>query len=123
MLVSCAHQHHTDSADDKIIVNIESVEFIKENYNPITDIIIDVRSYDEFMKEHAKNSYNISVLESDFEQRILNLDKSKKYFLYCRTGKRSEKAKLIMKKNGFNHVYNTGTYENIVNAGIKETKY
>jgi rhodanese-related sulfurtransferase len=43
---------------------------------------------------------------SDFVQRILQLDKTKAYFMVCRSGGRSGQACSFMSQNGFNEIYN-----------------
>lgn len=40
-------------------------------------------------------------------------DKSKKYYLYCRSGNRSKQATQFMRKHGFENVYNAGGYSKL----------
>ena len=77
--------------------------------------VIDVRTPKEFAAGHIEGAYNIDISNSqsnssndklDFLSQIQKLDKSKKYIIYCRSGKRSKKAENIMYQQGFKDVYN-----------------
>jgi rhodanese-related sulfurtransferase len=67
--------------------------------------IIDVRTKQEFVGGHIRNSKNIplNVLASDCNK----LDKSKPVITCCASGMRSASAKSILKSKGF-EVYNGG---------------
>ncbi|RYZ69648.1 MAG: rhodanese-like domain-containing protein [Proteobacteria bacterium] len=71
--------------------------------------VIDVRTPEEFSESHVVGAQNIDVQNSSFKEQIQKLDKSKKYVLYCRSGKRSGKAKAEMKALGFKEVENFGS--------------
>lgn len=79
-------------------------------------IIVDVRTREEFEESHAKGALNIDVLKSDFQSEILNLDKSKVFKVYCRSGNRSGQALRTMKSLGFKDVENLGS----LNQAIKK---
>ncbi len=55
-------------------------------------VLIDVRSPGEFAGEKIKGAKNINVSSADFSKKIAALDKSKIYFVYCRSGARSAMA-------------------------------
>ncbi|MEH6765450.1 MAG: rhodanese-like domain-containing protein [Aequorivita antarctica] len=67
--------------------------------------LVDVRTPEEFAEGHLENALNINVSETDFitEAEKLNLDEP--IYLYCRSGKRSAKAALILKDVGFKEIY------------------
>lgn len=67
--------------------------------------LIDVRQPSEFASGHLENAVNMNLYASDFEKRILTLDKNKEVYLYCLTGKRSASAARKLKKMGFVKVY------------------
>lgn len=69
-------------------------------------IRLDVRTKQEFDQGHVPNSINIDVQSSSFVQEINNLDKSKKYAVYCRSGNRSLIAFDKLKSNGFTDAIN-----------------
>ncbi len=83
-------------------------------------VIIDVRTKDEYNAGHlTKSEYQYDVTTGEFESKISSLDKSKTYYLYCRSGNRSGKAAIIMKEKGFTNVYNIGGYSALVSAGFE----
>jgi rhodanese-related sulfurtransferase len=58
------------------------------------------------MKEVA-NAINIDIhLGQGFVTEIESLDKTKNYYVYCRSGMRSAKACEIMNELGFENAYN-----------------
>ena len=86
-------------------------------------VIIDVRTKDEYNAGHlTKSEHQYDVTSGDFESKISSLDKSKTYYLYCRSGNRSGKAASIMKEKGFTNVYNIGGYSALVSAGFESSK-
>ncbi|HKK75781.1 MAG TPA: rhodanese-like domain-containing protein [Saprospiraceae bacterium] len=68
--------------------------------------LIDVRTPGEVAQGKIKNASNININSADFKQKVSNLDKSKTYVLYCRSGARSTRAARVMMKMGFEDVYN-----------------
>jgi rhodanese-related sulfurtransferase len=62
--------------------------------------LIDVRTPQEFSGGHIKNAENIDFYDSDFSARVSELDKVKKYLIYCRTGHRSGDALKVMTSAG-----------------------
>jgi rhodanese-related sulfurtransferase len=68
-------------------------------------VIIDVRTPDEFNAGHIKNALLMDYLDTDtFKQQIKSLDTTKTYILYCRTGKRSFNAAILMQEQGIKRV-------------------
>ena len=92
--------------------------FFKKKYKTITALefktlkkevrvaIIDVRNKTELLSGVIPNSIHINVLKSSFKSEIKKLDQSKTYIVYCRSGIRSARACQIMKKLGFQDIYN-----------------
>lgn len=68
--------------------------------------ILDVRTAKEFADGHVAGAVNIDVNQADFTQKIDQLDRSKTYIVYCRSGRRSRKAVGIMAAKGFKNLYN-----------------
>lgn len=68
--------------------------------------ILDVRTAKEFADGHVAGAVNIDVNQTDFAQKIDELDRSKTYIVYCRSGRRSRKAVGIMAAKGFKNLYN-----------------
>jgi len=85
--------------------NLQSREFQKRILANPSSVILDVRTKAEFESKRIPNSINIDVMDTSFIESISTLDKSKTYFVYCRSGGRSGSACSIMRKQGF-EVYN-----------------
>jgi len=68
-------------------------------------ILIDVRTPAEFSKERIAGAMNIDVQSDDFGSKISKLDKNKTYFIYCKSGRRSQLASTTMKQSGFLKVF------------------
>jgi rhodanese-related sulfurtransferase len=70
-------------------------------------VILDVRTVEEFESGYIKGALNMDIRGgADFIASVEALDKSKSYFVYCRSGARSGQACQLMSQMGFNAVYN-----------------
>jgi rhodanese-related sulfurtransferase len=70
-------------------------------------VILDVRTEDECDEGIIANAINIDIHKGqEFISEIEKLDKSKNYYVYCRSGARSAKACQIMNELGFDNAYN-----------------
>ena len=68
--------------------------------------VLDVRTSDEFKSGYIGNAVNYNVMDSiAFVNAISSLDRGKKYLLYCKSGRRSGKALVMMKNMGFRRVH------------------
>lgn len=64
--------------------------------------LLDVRTRDEFKLGTIRNSINIPLRE--IREHIGELDRSRKYVIFCDTGKRSSVANFILAQRGFDTV-------------------
>jgi len=78
-------------------------------------ILIDVRTEEEIRISKISGSINIDFDSKSFYDSLLTLNKSKKYFIYCRSGRRSTITVNYMRENGFYESYN-------VDGGINSWK-
>ncbi len=70
-------------------------------------LVVDVRTLEEFNSEHYPKAKHIPL--NEIENRISEFgEKSKPIVLYCRSGNRSGKAKLILEQAGFTNITNAG---------------
>ena len=70
-------------------------------------VVLDVRTEEEFESGYIPNAKNIDLrMGPGFIDEINNLDKSKSYYVYCRSGARSAQAVQLMLDLGFNETYN-----------------
>lgn len=67
-------------------------------------VLIDVRTPEEFAEGHLRKAQNIDYQNDNFKEQISKLDKSKTYYLYCRSGKRTVGAAEVMQKTGFENI-------------------
>lgn len=72
--------------------SLSAAEFRERLQADKNAVLIDVRSPGEFAGEKIKGAKNINVSSADFSKKIAALDKSKTYFVYCRSGARSAMA-------------------------------
>ena len=71
------------------------------------NICLDVRTAEEYKEGNIENSINSDFYKSmDFMKFLDKLNKDDNYFVYCRSGKRSDASCQIMKEFGFNNVFN-----------------
>lgn len=86
---------------DGIIV-LAPQAFIDQAKKDITSILLDVRTSKEYAEGHLANAHQLDYLNPEaFDAGIGKLDKSRTYYIYCRSGKRSHGACQKMKKQGF----------------------
>jgi rhodanese-related sulfurtransferase len=72
--------------------------------------ILDVRTPDEFEEGYIPNAKLLNVQDPmNFTEGIEKLDKDKEYYVYCRSGKRSQMACQVMENMGFKAVNNLAT--------------
>ena len=70
-------------------------------------VILDVRTEAEVAEKKIPNSINIDIYKGQgFVYQLEELDKSKNYYVYCRSGARSAQACNIMNQLGFDNTYN-----------------
>jgi rhodanese-related sulfurtransferase len=67
--------------------------------------LVDVRTPEEFAEGHLENALNINISETNFITEAEKLNLEKPIYIYCRSGKRSAKAALILKDVGFKEIY------------------
>lgn len=84
--------------------NISKEEF-KEKLDSGEYILLDVRTQDEHDSKRIAESEVFDITQSDFMNKIERLDKNQKYLIYCKSGRKSNQALEIMKKLGFNKIY------------------
>ncbi|MUP46822.1 rhodanese-like domain-containing protein [Gramella sp. BOM4] len=70
-------------------------------------VILDVRTEEEVEDGYIPNAKNIDIYQGQgFINEVEKLDKSKHYYIYCRSGKRSSQACTLLDQMGFNETYN-----------------
>lgn len=67
-------------------------------------VILDIRTPGEFATGHIKGAINMDYRSGAFAREIGRLDRSRTYFVYCRTGRRTAGAIDIMTGLGFRKI-------------------
>lgn len=87
--------------------DINSTEFEEKMSTDSNGVLLDVRTPEEHDLERIPNALLIDIMDPEFKSRIEELDKSKNYYVYCRSGNRSGQACMYMQNNGFDgELYN-----------------
>src|SRR5690625_2119340 len=78
------------------------------------EVLIDVRTKEEHEEGHlAETDAQYDFRNGEFHERMADLEKKETYYLYCRSGGRSEQAARMMRDYGFEKVYNIGGYSDL----------
>jgi rhodanese-related sulfurtransferase len=93
------------SSTNASVSNLGATEFLAKTADDGV-ILIDVRTPGEFAEGNIVNALNIDVQSSSFDAQIAELDPTKTYALYCRSGNRSGIAADKMADAGFTNIYN-----------------
>ena len=73
------------------------------------ELIIDVRTFEEWDQGHLSSAKHIEWQEISQKIQVMDTNKDDQIILYCRSGKRAEKAKIILNDLGYEHVVNAGS--------------
>jgi rhodanese-related sulfurtransferase len=88
------------------VIDLDSSTFEKQLKEDKDAVLIDVRTKGEHDEVRIPNSKLIDIMDPLFNDKIDQLDRSKSYYLYCRSGNRSYHAGRAMINKGFTKVYN-----------------
>lgn len=86
----------------KGLTNLSPDQFQDELKGNRNYVLIDVREPGEVKHGYIPGAINIPL--SQMKQRVGEIQKSDRVYLYCRSGMRSKQAARILKKNGFSEL-------------------
>lgn len=90
-----------------MIDNITNEQWKAQLETDALAVVLDVRTEAECMEGVLKNATEIDFLnQARFLQEVAQLDKTKHYYIYCRSGNRSGQACHIMNQMGFAKTFN-----------------
>jgi rhodanese-related sulfurtransferase len=90
-----------------ILMNLTQEDWVSQFEADDNAVILDVRTEAECDEGMIPNAINIDIYEGQaFINKLEALDKSKNYYVYCRSGARSAKACEVMNELGFENTYN-----------------
>lgn len=75
--------------------------------NDTNAVLLDVRTEEEVAEKAIPGAVHIDFYKGqEFLDGLEQLDKSKNYYVYCRSGNRSGQTCLLMQQIGFENAYN-----------------
>ena len=87
--------------------DLSQEEWAEQLENDDNAVILDVRTEEEVEEGYIPGAINIDIyLGQEFVDELEKLDKSKSYYVYCRSGNRSGQACAIMNSIGIESAYN-----------------
>lgn len=102
---------------------LEPQAFIERVKADTSAIILDVRQPEEFAEGHLAQAINLDWLnQTVFINGLAKLNKQKTYYIYCRSGRRSQAAAGKLKAEGFQVVDLKGGYLHWVESGLPIVK-
>lgn len=88
-------------------MNLSQQEWASQLKQDDNAVILDVRTEGEFSEGFIPDAINIDIHKGQgFIYQLEALDKTKNYYVYCRSGARSEQACNVMNQLGFENAYN-----------------
>ncbi|WP_417445224.1 rhodanese-like domain-containing protein [Joostella sp.] len=89
------------------MADLTQEEWVAELTKDTNAIVLDVRTEEEREEGYIPNSLNIDIYKGQgFLDEVGELDKSKNFYVYCRSGKRSAQACMLMNQLGFENTHN-----------------
>ncbi len=89
------------------MADLTQEEWSEQLENDENAVILDVRTLDEVEEGYIPGAINIDIyMGQKFLNELEKLDKSKNFYVYCRTGNRSGQACTLMENMGFINAYN-----------------
>jgi rhodanese-related sulfurtransferase len=88
-------------------MNISQTEWWEKAQADANGVIIDVRTPEEFSSGFIPGAINVNFYEQDaFVNFVESLDKTKNYYVYCRSGARSGNSCGLMNQMGIENAFN-----------------
>jgi len=89
------------------MANLTQEDWVKQLEEDNNSVVLDVRTQEEVNLGFIPNAINIDIYKGQgFIYKLEELDKTKNYYVYCRSGSRSGQACAIMNQLGFDNAFN-----------------
>lgn len=86
---------------------LDQQEWRENLENDDNSVVLDVRTPEEVSQGYIPEAKVINIYNAqEFMEEVENLDRSKNYYIYCRSGSRSAQACMVLDKLGFNKTFN-----------------
>ncbi len=106
-IVSCGNSQTQEKEGAKAIAkNIDTNEFESMMSSKKDVVVLDVRTPEEVAAGVISGSTHLDIYAPNFKSTLEGMDKTKPVMVYCAVGGRSGQAMKMMKKMGFEEVYN-----------------
>jgi len=88
-------------------VNLSKDDWSEQLKSDNNAVVLDVRTQEEVDMGMIPNAVHIDIYKGQgFIDEVEKLDKTKNYYVYCRSGARSGQACSILNELGFKNAYN-----------------
>ncbi len=94
----------------KLFSSADNAQLIEAIRNKAT-FLVDVRTPSEFAGGSVKGAVNIPL--DKVPAQLAKFKGKECIVVFCRSGNRSSQAKHVLERNGFNHVINGGTWQQV----------
>jgi rhodanese-related sulfurtransferase len=94
----------SESTSTAVVTPLNGQDFISTYRETDGAVLLDVRTPGEFTGGHVQGAINVDFNSPSFSGEMQKLDKTKPYFVYCRSGNRSGQAVLLMRKAGIQNI-------------------
>jgi rhodanese-related sulfurtransferase len=89
------------------MADLVQTEWQSQLQNDTNAVILDVRTLAEVEQGKIPGAIHIDIYKGqEFVNEIMKLDKTKNYFVYCKSGGRSGQACAFMNQSGFENAFN-----------------
>ena len=89
------------------MIDLNKEDWVQRTAEDDEAVLLDVRTLEEVEDGIIPNAKHIDIyMGQGFIDELEKLDKSKSYYVYCRSGVRSVQACTLMKQLGFETTYN-----------------
>ena len=101
-LASCGDSASDSAAGVRLIDPDEAAALLDDPPDDL--VVLDVRTLEEFDAGHVDGAEMLDFYRADFGDQLADLDPTKPYLIYCRSGNRSGQTRAIMEDLGFTDV-------------------
>lgn len=106
VISSCGQEKKTSViAPDGNEVKVHLIAAKQFNQGMKNQVLVDVRSPQEFKYGHIENAVNINFYTKNWLDKFANFEKSKPVYIYCRSANRSGSVARKLIATGFTQVY------------------
>ena len=101
-LTGIAAARSADTTGGKVISQKKFERLMKKK----NTVVLDVRTPGEYRDGHIPGALLIDVLQPEaFKAKAAELDRTNRYLVYCKSGRRSHQATVILRQMGFQDLY------------------